>query len=104
MDASGTATNQRSPRFGQMKIAFVVPQLSGGGAEYVAKAWATYLSESGHEVIVFSTQPTSGGTEAFRITSLASSSVFSLVRSLRNAIRNEGPDIVIGLMPFWNLL
>ncbi|MHA7289665.1 glycosyltransferase [Arthrobacter sp. MDT3-24] len=89
-----------------MKIAFVVPRLAGGGAEYVAKAWASHLSESGNEVIVFATQPIEVEVDAgsFRVVPLGASSLFSLVRSLRRAIRVEGPDVVIGLMPFWNLL
>ena len=39
----------------RIKVAIVIPELTGGGAEFVALQWANYLHTAGHDVTVITT-------------------------------------------------
>lgn len=88
-----------------MKIAIVVPKLTGGGAEYVAREWAIYLSKENVEVLLVTTDQTDDHPSLpLPVVKLAGSSLPKRVKNLRSLIRSENPDAIIGLMPYWNLL
>lgn len=88
-----------------MKIGIVVPKLSGGGAEYVAREWAEYLADAGVDVTVLVTEPCGPIHDCpFTVVEVAGKSFLSRARSLRELIGNLHLDVVIGLMPYWNLL
>lgn len=88
-----------------MKIGIVVPKLAGGGAEYVASEWATYLSDAGFDVLVVVTERLEVTTKyPFKVVMLDSTSFIGRIRSLRKLVASEGLVTLIGLMPYWNLL
>lgn len=88
-----------------MRVGFVVPKLSGGGAEYVAREWATHLAVGDSEVYVFSTQAVeTSSMNDFRVIKLPGSSFFEHLRNLRAALATYEVDVLIGVMPYWNLL
>lgn len=88
-----------------MKVGFVLPKLSGGGAEYVAHEWAAYLSDANVDVRIFVTDGSETATPAgMRIVPLAGSSFLSRVASLRSQVLSENVDVLVGFMPYWNLL
>lgn len=88
-----------------MKIVFLIPKFSGGGAEFVARQWMEYLSSRGDEVIAATTNLKSDDPrpDGIRVESVAGSAVTS-VRRLRALLVRERPDAVMALMPYWNLL
>jgi hypothetical protein len=55
-----------------LRISVIVPSLSGGGAEFVARTWAEWLSGQGHEVAMVltnghdATRPAPAGVTALR--------------------------------------
>lgn len=88
-----------------MKIGIVVPKLAGGGAEYVASEWATYLSDAGLDVVVITTERVEEPTKyPFRVVQLDSASFIGRIWSLRQIVVSEDLVTLIGLMPYWNLL
>lgn len=89
----------------RVKILFLVPKFSGGGAEFVARQWMEYLSAQGEEVLVATTnlKKDDPRPDDIRVESVAGSAVTS-VRRLRALIARERPDAVMALMPYWNLL
>lgn len=93
-----------------MRIAFVIPKLHGGGAEFVAGQWALALGAEGHEVDIVTTHEKER-TEAqradapFRHVRLGGGlSFFHRVRALRSLMLDRRYDVVMGLMPHWNVL
>lgn len=88
-----------------MKIAIVVPKLTGGGAEYVAREWAIYLSKENIEVLLVTTAQTDDHSSLpFQVVKLAGSWLPKRVKNLKDFISSENPDVILGLMPYWNLL
>lgn len=88
-----------------MKVGFVVPKLSGGGAEYVAREWASYLANAKFEVTIFVTQAVEELEPAsYSVVLLPSSGFLGKIMSLRSQIAYRGIDVVVGVMPYWNLL
>ncbi|TQJ59915.1 glycosyltransferase involved in cell wall biosynthesis [Arthrobacter sp. SLBN-83] len=89
-----------------MKIGIVVPKLSGGGAEYVAVEWGRYLSSRNMDVVFCLTDPDStvDAPDYTRAVALEGKTIFSRIWALRRFLLSEETDVVIGLMPFWNLL
>ncbi|MDJ0467306.1 glycosyltransferase [Rhodococcoides fascians] len=90
-----------------VKIAILVPSLHGGGAEFVAKEWADWLVNSGYGVhVLVTTSPLAGvppATDA-PVTYLGGGSIVSRVRRLAEFIKEERVDVLLALMPYWNLL
>lgn len=89
-----------------MKVGFIVPKLSGGGAEYVAREWASYLVDANIEVHVFATQSAQDDTAAdgFSVVVMPSTPLMGRIRHLRSQVAERDLDVVIGVMPYWNLL
>lgn len=90
------------------RIAIVVPRLAGGGAEFVAWQWATSLADRGWEVTVLTTHQDGGSPieapHGVAIVDSRSSSFTGRVKMLSRRLRALSPDVVLSLMPHWNVL
>lgn len=89
-----------------MRICFLIPSLSGGGAEFVAREWASWFSKRGDEVTVATTlsnTPPPGNVD-YRIIKLHGSSILSHSRSLRKLIELQKFDAVVSLLPYYNIM
>jgi glycosyltransferase involved in cell wall biosynthesis len=88
-----------------VKILILVPSLSGGGAEFVAREWATYLVSQGDQVSVALTNPKPEDSIPLSVSTVpASGSLFRVVLGLRAYCRDAHVDAILALMPHWNLL
>lgn len=89
-----------------MKICIVVPSLSGGGAEFVAREWSAWLAGAGDDVTLAVTHPKPTDTPPIgvRAVKLSGGNPVSHVRAMRKLVRQERFDFVIGLLPYFNLL
>lgn len=86
------------------RVAILIPKLSGGGAEFVASEWVKYLSAK-WDVTVIETHPDRGSDlQGIRVIQAKSASFVGRVRAVRRAIRKQRFDVVIALMPHWNVL
>jgi glycosyltransferase involved in cell wall biosynthesis len=91
-----------------MRIAVVVPSLSGGGAEFVARTWAEWLRTQGHDVAMVLTN----GSDSTRpapvdvpVTGLdTTAGPAGKVRQLRDFVAAWRPDVILSLQAFPNLL
>lgn len=90
-----------------MKILVTVASLHGGGAEYVARTWMTWLAHHGHDVSAVLT-----GRDVDRAflpenvdvrTLVHHKSQSAKVRALRDLIRAEQPDTTLSLQMHSNL-
>ncbi|GAA1746449.1 glycosyltransferase [Kocuria aegyptia] len=86
-------------------VALLVPKLSGGGAEFVAAEWAKRLEKSCAAVTVISTHALDG-TDAGtgREIRLQAKKFSERILELRTVLRRDRPDVLIALMPHWNVL
>lgn len=89
-----------------MKIGIVIPSLSGGGAEFVAKEWSKWLSCEGDSVTIILTHPklTDVVPEGVSVVNLVGPTPVDHVRQMRKLVRASSFDFVIGLLPYFNLL
>ena len=101
-----TASSMNSP--GTRKIAFVVPSLHGGGAEFVARTWMAWLTSKGHEVSVITTsgkltdQYVPEGTAAYTVS--GASGQLGKARALAALLKKLAPDVAISLQAHANLV
>jgi len=91
-----------------LRIAVVVPALSGGGAEFVARTWAEWLRTQGHEVAMVLTNGADSTRRApagVTVTGLdAAAGPAAKVRRLRGFVATWRPDVIVSLQAFPNLL
>lgn len=89
-----------------MKIAILIPRVSGGGAEDVARKWCVGLRALGHHVEFVLTHddvpPGIAGLDSFSLA--ANSGTFAKVAEFRKRVKAARYDAVISLMPYCNLL
>jgi glycosyltransferase involved in cell wall biosynthesis len=91
-----------------LRIGVVVPSLSGGGAEFVARTWAEWLRAQGHDVAMVLTN----GSDSSRpppvdvaVTGLdPTAGPAGKVRQLRGFVATWRPEVVLSLQAFPNLL
>ncbi|MGU3584905.1 glycosyltransferase [Rhodococcus sp. C26F] len=90
------------------RVGFLIPRLKEGGAEYVAREWATWLSEHGDIVDVILTDAGADvedvGNAGFTVQRLTSNGWFRKSLELRSLAKHRKYDVVVGLMPYWNLM
>ncbi len=74
-----------------MRIAILTTALTGGGAEFVAGAWANWLAEEGNEVRAILTDPHAAIPESvpFAVHRVAGGGSAATVRQVRAALRAE---------------
>jgi glycosyltransferase involved in cell wall biosynthesis len=87
-----------------MRVGILIPRLGGGGAEFVALQWAAYLKTQGHTVDIITTH---GGPEhhsQHEVVGLAARTLPSRIRELRRHIAAADYDVLLALMPHWNVL
>ena len=87
-----------------LRVGLVVPTLKGGGAEFVALQWATYLRRTGHHVTVVTTHDPDGRLDDVDVVPLVAPSFPARAARLRRHVQQAGYDVLVGLMPHWNLL
>lgn len=89
-----------------MRIALLTTSLSGGGAEFVAAAWATWLADRGHDVRVIVTNPASELPDdlAVPVRRLRARNTLARVRSVRRVLRRDPVDAVVSLQNYPNLI
>lgn len=87
-----------------LSIAILVPRLSEGGAEFVAVEWARHLLDHGHRVQMITTHATPDDAAPLPTVALTASSFPTRVASLRSHLDDAGYDVLLALMPHWNVL
>lgn len=89
-----------------MRIVILTTSLTGGGAEFVAKSWALWLGEQGHDVRLLTTarSTTDQLGDGVRTAALSGGSHLGTVRRLRDEITAEPADVVIALQSYPNLV
>src|SRR5690349_7960331 len=88
-----------------MKIGIVVPKLAGGGAEYVAREWTSYLVRAGVNVVLLTTEELDEpARHEFQAVKLQGKSFGARARSLARICSSKDLDALVSLMPYWNLL
>jgi glycosyltransferase involved in cell wall biosynthesis len=97
-------TADPSTAAGPLRVGVVVPSLSGGGAEFVAVQWAAYLRAHGHAVTMITTHQPGAELGDVPVVGLTAGSFPARVRQLREHVAGAGYDVLLGLMPHWNLL
>ncbi|MCJ8504807.1 glycosyltransferase [Kocuria flava] len=86
-------------------VALLVPKLSGGGAEFVAAEWAKRLEKSCAAVTVISTHAgDSSDAGLIREIKLQADNFSERIFELRKTLRRDRPDVLVALMPHWNVL
>lgn len=80
--------------------------LDGGGAEFVARTWASWLMDQGHVVTValLSRTDTSSAVPGMRAEALGGMSHPLRVRHLTAIIRRDRPDVVLSLQAYPNVV
>jgi glycosyltransferase involved in cell wall biosynthesis len=88
-----------------MRVGIILPNFGGGGAEFVAAQWARFLTSNGHDVKVYLTHPRPEDLATDIATvSVAGNWPLAHVRNLRAQLRAHAPDVVLSLMPYFNLI
>ena len=91
-----------------LRIGVVVPSLSGGGAEFVARTWAEWLRIRGHQVAMVLTNGPDGSRPApVDVTVIGldtNAGPAGKVGQLRTFAATWKPDVVVSLQAFPNLL
>jgi glycosyltransferase involved in cell wall biosynthesis len=88
----------------RIKAAIVIPALSGGGAEFVALQWADYLHSAGHDITVITTHDPQGTLDDLPVVALTATSFLARGLELRAHVAEYRYDVLLGMMPHWNLL
>jgi glycosyltransferase involved in cell wall biosynthesis len=91
-----------------LRIAVVVPSLSGGGAEFVARTWAEWLRTQGHAVAMILTNGSDSTRPApvdVAVTGLdPTAGAAGKVGQLRAFVADWRPDVILSLQAYPNLL
>ena len=99
-----------------MKIAIIVHNLTGGGAERVAAMWATGFAARGHDVVVIThdakdrpiTYQLSEDVRLKNITTHCSNRLLRILQRtmmLRSLLKGEKPNVVIDVIPdYWKAI
>src|SRR4051794_33225282 len=90
---------------GNVRIVVLTQGDRGGGAEFVARTWATCLRERGHDV-TFAVTSSPAGDPVDGVVYLRDSAAppWSPVRRLHRLLRTDHPDVVLSLLTFPNLV
>ena len=89
-----------------MRVLLTVPCLAGSGAEFVAAKWAQHLAEQGDEVTVYTTHATAEDVAPERVSMVRAGSgrFLANTREFAQYLRAHPVDVVVALMPYWNLM
>ena len=97
-------TAYENPSEDPLTIGILIPRLGGGGAEFVALQWAVHLRDQGHQVVVITTHGGSETHDQLTVTALRAGSFLARVSELRRHVAAGGYDVLLSLMPHWNVL
>lgn len=89
-----------------MRVLINVPFISGGGAEFVATQWARFLAEAGDVVTLYTTHPRDDDAApgGVALVKAKRGGILKQARDLAAHLRAEPVDVVVSLMPYWNLM
>ena len=87
-----------------LRVGLLLPSLSGGGAEFVAVQWAEHLAREGHRPTLITTHEADATHPDVPVVALTATSFPARVRALRSHVAGARYDVLMGLMPHWNLL
>ncbi|HWI31654.1 MAG TPA: glycosyltransferase family 4 protein [Microbacterium sp.] len=89
-----------------MRVLILTTSLSGGGAEFVARTWASWLGARGHDVRVLTTSGCTARTleGGARARALEGRGHLGAVRALRAELTRESADVVLALQSYPNLV
>jgi len=87
-----------------LRVGILLPSLSGGGAEFVAVQWAEHLARTGHQPTLLTTHDPDAAHPDVPVVALTATSFPARVRALRSHVAGARYDVLMGLMPHWNLL
>lgn len=88
-----------------MRVVVLTQGDRGGGAEFVARTWATCLAQRGHEVsFVVTSPPQEEAVDGVVYLRGHSASTWTAVQRLRAYQREWKPDVVLSLLTFPNLV
>jgi glycosyltransferase involved in cell wall biosynthesis len=111
MFAPTTSSFPSMPKARAMHIAFVIPSLHGGGAEFVVRQWITALSAEGHRTTIYAyarEQPHVDLPRGAAVHSLPSRGgplrLALMPFWLRVRTKRDAPDVVLSLLPFSNVI
>jgi glycosyltransferase involved in cell wall biosynthesis len=93
----------------RIKLAVLMPTLTGGGAELIGRRWAEELSARGHAVTILLThpspcEPSVEGCEIRNLGNEGAQQPLQLVRAIATELRRSRFEAVISVMTYWNLL
>ena len=92
----------------RLHVVFVVTSMHGGGAEWVGRAWMSYLVQQGHRVSAVVTSPRVGEDfvpEQVEVVALGHLGGHpAKVAALRGFVLREHPDVLLGLQAYANLV
>ncbi|MET0863812.1 MAG: glycosyltransferase [Nakamurella sp.] len=99
---------QQPENRGPLRILFVVPSLHGGGAEFVARTWMTWLVGAGHSVGVVTTSGKATDEHlpegVSRISVAGHRGHLGKARALKGVFGEFRPDVALSLQAHPNLL
>jgi glycosyltransferase involved in cell wall biosynthesis len=89
-----------------MRIAILIPDVTGGGAEFVATEWAEWLVSVGEDVMVLTTKEPvqTENPPGYEVVWIRGDSTPERLRNLRQFMASRRPDVLLALMPYFNLL
>ncbi len=89
-----------------MRVAILVPSLGGGGAEFVAREWARWLNASGVDIRLVVCGPVDPllRPEGVQVHSILDKGFIRRLLAVRRYAASSRLDIILGLMPYFNLL
>lgn len=93
-----------------MKIRILLPAVSGGGAEHVARSWCRHLQIAGHDVALWALDPRNGDQgdgfapgNRFPFDRAGRGRWLRVQRWVREAVAEERPDVLLASLTIANL-
>ncbi|MBS9375452.1 glycosyltransferase [Rhodococcus sp. B50] len=89
-----------------MRVAILVPSLGGGGAEFVAREWARWLNTTGVDARLVVCGPVDPllRPDGVQVHSIPDKGFIRRLLAVRRYAASSRVDIILGLMPYFNLL
>lgn len=86
------------------QVAIVVPAISGGGAEAVARLWAESLDGAGRQITVLVTHDNAAVSDRVNLQTVDGTGTLARVLNIRRWVIDNQPFAVLSLMTFSNII